>query len=514
MAYKVTLNGANYVSEKRQLAFERALEGPKESVLGDKPDPHPRRAQTDAAATGQGAPQPVTPASQKAAEERPEVAGSTDTAAGAPQSHPSVDPGRVLTGLERGLEQSYDHQSETLRVHQHYLNNEAAYASIFAQLMQEQGHLFSNGHTSPEKAEVVLRVLDSLTRSIERFHEHQAETLDVHSQFLSQQAEFTQAYMEVLQSHYGVALSSRTHTNGHGNGHESDASAERARGNGNGRYSQVTHAAPRVPDVDVPDEAEDAEPEHTAPVSKTTSETASETWAEQSAPRSDEVGDLSVSGSRAGLSAPVNPTSEALSTALLDIVSDKTGYPAEMLELDMDMEADLGIDSIKRVEILGGLQDAYPDLPDVETDALAELRTLAQVLDYVQSHSHEGPVEREHLEATRGAEPAPSEAPVLAQPANTTGATATGELDPAALSQELLEIVSDKTGYPAEMLELDMDMEADLGIDSIKRVEILGALQERHPNLPEVETDALAELRSLAQVIDYVAGAEVTAKKV
>ena len=77
-------------------------------------------------------------------------------------------------------------------------------------------------------------------------------------------------------------------------------------------------------------------------------------------------------------------TVAGLSDALLAIVSEKTGYPAEMLELEMDMEADLGIDSIKRVEILGALQDAHPELPDVETDALAELRTLAQVLGYVQ----------------------------------------------------------------------------------------------------------------------------------
>ena len=45
----------------------------------------------------------------------------------------------------------------------------------------------------------------------------------------------------------------------------------------------------------------------------------------------------------------------------------------------------------------------------------------------------------------------------------------------------LLEVVAEKTGYPAEMLELDMQLDADLGIDSIKRVEILSALQDRLP---------------------------------
>ncbi len=47
----------------------------------------------------------------------------------------------------------------------------------------------------------------------------------------------------------------------------------------------------------------------------------------------------------------------------------------------------------------------------------------------------------------------------------------------------MMEVVADKTGYPAEMLDLAMDMEADLGIDSIKRVEDLGTVQDQLPTL-------------------------------
>jgi hypothetical protein len=52
-----------------------------------------------------------------------------------------------------------------------------------------------------------------------------------------------------------------------------------------------------------------------------------------------------------------------------------------MLELGMDMEADLGIDSIKRVEILGAVQEKYPDLPSINPEELVELRTLEQIID-------------------------------------------------------------------------------------------------------------------------------------
>ena len=72
-----------------------------------------------------------------------------------------------------------------------------------------------------------------------------------------------------------------------------------------------------------------------------------------------------------------------LAKALLDMVSEKTGYPVEMLELTSDMEADLGIDSIKRVEIMGALRAQFPALPQADPEAFAEVRTLGDVVAYL-----------------------------------------------------------------------------------------------------------------------------------
>jgi NAD(P)-dependent dehydrogenase (short-subunit alcohol dehydrogenase family)/acyl carrier protein len=69
-----------------------------------------------------------------------------------------------------------------------------------------------------------------------------------------------------------------------------------------------------------------------------------------------------------------------------------------------------------------------------------------------------------------------------------------------------LEVVAEKTGYPVEMLDLDMEMEAGLGIDSIKQVEILSELQERLPGMPEIEPAELATLRTLRDVADKLSG--------
>ncbi|HEX3781794.1 MAG TPA: beta-ketoacyl synthase N-terminal-like domain-containing protein, partial [Pseudonocardiaceae bacterium] len=46
------------------------------------------------------------------------------------------------------------------------------------------------------------------------------------------------------------------------------------------------------------------------------------------------------------------PDSVLVESALVGVVSEKTGYPVEMLDLSMDLEADLGVDSIKRVQIM------------------------------------------------------------------------------------------------------------------------------------------------------------------
>ncbi len=168
---------------------------------------------------------------------------------------------------------------------------------------------------------------------------------------------------------------------------------------------------------------------------------------------------------------------------LLEVVAEKTGYPKEMLTLDMELESGLGIDSIKRVEILSSLQEQIPHLGELDTAVLAELNTLGEIIELANASA---PV------ATSGS-------PIAAQPAAPQPATADFEA-------MLLEVVAEKTGYPKEMLTLDMELESGLGIDSIKRVEILSSLQEQIPHLGELDTAVLAELNTLGEIIDLASG--------
>ena len=69
-------------------------------------------------------------------------------------------------------------------------------------------------------------------------------------------------------------------------------------------------------------------------------------------------------------------TQQTMQDFIIEVLVDRTGYPPELLELDAHFESDLGIDSIKQVEVLGALIDAMPTAPDPAQ--MQEIRTQAR----------------------------------------------------------------------------------------------------------------------------------------
>ena len=169
---------------------------------------------------------------------------------------------------------------------------------------------------------------------------------------------------------------------------------------------------------------------------------------------------------------PVEPAPVArvdVAAVVLEIVAERTGYPQDMLDPAADMEADLGIDSIKRVEVVGAVQKALPEAAASAMQADLETYTRAKTLDSLIAA----------VNALVG------EQPVASAPVAAPAAAPAPSVDVAAT---LLSIVAERTGYPEDMLDAQADLEADLGIDSIKRVEIVGALQKA---LPEAVASAM-----------------------
>ena len=192
---------------------------------------------------------------------------------------------------------------------------------------------------------------------------------------------------------------------------------------------------------------------------------------------------------------PVTAQRRNVSEELVRIVSERTGYPVEMLTLDASIEADLGIDSIKRVEILSSFQRLCSQSEQAALQGMMEKLTSATTL-------------REMVERMAAVlEPPSVPAAPVDLPSQQSAETGSAGV-PRDIAGELVKIVSERTGYPAEMLDLNAGIEADLGIDSIKRVEILSSFQRLCSPAEQAALQAAMEkltsattLRQIAEVV-------------
>ena len=64
-------------------------------------------------------------------------------------------------------------------------------------------------------------------------------------------------------------------------------------------------------------------------------------------------------------------------------MAEQTGYPEDMLELDLDMEADLGIDTVKQAETFLAIRETF-DIPRREDLNLRDYNTLEKVIGFVK----------------------------------------------------------------------------------------------------------------------------------
>ena len=182
---------------------------------------------------------------------------------------------------------------------------------------------------------------------------------------------------------------------------------------------------------------------------------------------------------------------DAVTATVLGIVSEQTGYPTDMLDLDADLEADLGVDTVKQAETFAAIRDQY----GIERDdnlALRDYPTLAHVIAFVYDRAPGLAAATAPVAAT-----APAAAP---QPSTATAATASAD---DAVTATVLGIVSEQTGYPTDMLDLDADLEADLGVDTVKQAETFAAIRDQY-GIERDDNLALRDYPTLAHVIAFV----------
>ncbi len=181
------------------------------------------------------------------------------------------------------------------------------------------------------------------------------------------------------------------------------------------------------------------------------------------------------------------PAEDPVRQTVLDLVAEKTGYPKDMLDLDLDMEADLGVDTVKQAEVFASIRETY-DIPRDPNLKLRDFPTLARVIQFVYDR-------RPDLK------PAPPVQAVAPAPVAADQAAAPPAED--AVRQKVVDLVAEKTGYPKDMLDLDLDMEADLGVDTVKQAEMFASIRETY-NIPRDPNLKLRDFPTLARVIQFV----------
>jgi acyl transferase domain-containing protein/NAD(P)H-dependent flavin oxidoreductase YrpB (nitropropane dioxygenase family)/NAD(P)-dependent dehydrogenase (short-subunit alcohol dehydrogenase family) len=178
-----------------------------------------------------------------------------------------------------------------------------------------------------------------------------------------------------------------------------------------------------------------------------------------------------------------------------------------------------------RNEIVAGFQRLMTHFLDTQREVMLAWSTRGLAVDVPPSDAAQPPAladlgegEMPQLTALRPAaakSPPPTEMPDRpgAQPTDldvlraedaTTEATPGEAVSATGVLDELRQIVSERTGYPADVLHPDQDMESDLGMDSIKRMEILAALMRGLPG-PAITPDGsvmetLTGLRTLREI--------------
>ena len=196
--------------------------------------------------------------------------------------------------------------------------------------------------------------------------------------------------------------------------------------------------------------------------------------------------------------APEQPTTDSVTEQVLAIVADKTGYPRDMLDLDLDLEADLGVDTVKQAETFAAVRAAF-DIPRKDDLKLRDYPTLASVIQFVRDN-------RPDLAPEPTVVSSPSSVAAAPEPVTTDNrqpTTNNGQLTTDVVTEQVLAIVADKTGYPPEMLELDLDLEADLGVDTVKQAETFAAVRAAFA-IPRKDDLKLRDYPTLASVIQFV----------
>ncbi|HYD54414.1 MAG TPA: beta-ketoacyl synthase N-terminal-like domain-containing protein, partial [Gemmatimonadaceae bacterium] len=106
---------------------------------------------------------------------------------------------------------------------------------------------------------------------------------------------------------------------------------------------------------------------------------------------------------------PPTPQPDPVLATVLAVVAAQTGYPADLLDPSLDLEADLGIDTVKQAEMFAAVRAQW----GIERDAQLKLRdfpTIGHIVSFVRAKRPDLVIEPESSRSRAGVEPESSPA--------------------------------------------------------------------------------------------------------
>ena len=242
------------------------------------------------------------------------------------------------------------------------------------------------------------------------------------------------------------------------------------------------------------------------------------------------------------VAAPPDPaplTAAPLATAsvvrdLVAVIAAKSGYDPAEIDPAYELEADLGIDTVKQAEIFGEMRDRYGLARD-DSFRLADHSTVAGLAAYLAGRANLGaaPQARAPISTASAAPagvasvtagpaaatpvaavpvtatpPVVAAAPILA-PADLTPPTPAGGAASTVTRGDVLatlvRLVAARTGYDPAEIDPAYELEADLGIDTVKQAEIFGEVRSYY-GLPRDDAFRLSDYPTVDKLSGYLAG--------
>ncbi len=249
-----------------------------------------------------------------------------------------------------------DSEDARSSAHLKYLQNTAVHSEKYFLLMQQLYGLVSSAHVDRS-------AMDAFERGMLMFHEQQRISKEVHERYLSG----TEAVSLSPQALSSQPVRPRLFVDGAQEPVRSSGAAEGA------SFTPIpTFPRPSLPSLDPSVRERVAAPSLTAP----------------SAGETESIFPATATAS-SGLPSDAN----AIASILLSVISERTGYPLDSLDVSMDLDADLGIDSLKRVEIMAALEgQVIGSLTGLNFEKFAEMRTIGQIAEFLADSEKKTPV--------------------------------------------------------------------------------------------------------------------------